>query len=58
MKIHKIISDEKPEYCLYCPIFQQQKCGKMKRLDVGHGWFEHAQVPDERCLIELKGGGN
>lgn len=55
MKIYKIIADERPSCCMFCPIARQQKgkCGEMVT-ENNNGWESRYKAPDRRCLFEIR----
>ena len=66
MKIYKVIADEKPEWCMLCPLARHAigadkdgLCGKYVERDMGDGWKTGGTEPDERCVFGIvsEGGG-
>lgn len=54
MKIHKIIVDKKPSFCIMCIMNMKtstKECGKIIKTDNGTEWLSYQRCPDDRCIL-------
>ena len=52
MIIYHVLVDEKPDWCLSCPIGLHVKdCGEYKEVKEGE-WTSGGKAPDHRCKLE------